>query len=149
MILVSEAGDDTAWPLTEMMTSPPRSPAVSAAVPQNTPSTSAPDFTGAIFFGMVICPVLSRQLWLPLPLSLRARGCRRVLAAGHDDAEESAQADLNGGVAAPSGRDQPGDRDSPIDRDREALVLLVAETPGLCGGVHADHLAGRVHQRAA
>ena len=91
MILVSEAGDDTAWPLTEMMTSPPRSPAVAAAVLQNTPSTSAPDFTGAIFFGMVICPVLSRQLWLPpvalpnppSPCSCSARcRCGLVDAAG-------------------------------------------------------------------
>src|SRR5580704_1284415 len=82
--LVSDTGDDTACPFTEVITSPAARPAVFAGVLQNTPSISAPDFTGAILFGMIMVCSLDRQPWAwlgwpPNPLfcwSCKARWCR-------------------------------------------------------------------------
>ena len=47
MTLVSEAGEVTAWPLTETMTSPALRPAFAAVVPHRLPRTSAPELAGA------------------------------------------------------------------------------------------------------
>ena len=52
------------------MTSPAKIPAESAAVPQITPSTSAPDLAGAIFAGVAVASPgrQSRPLLITLPV---------------------------------------------------------------------------------
>ena len=67
MIVVSEPGDVTAWPLTAVMTSPAPSPAEAAALPQSTLSMSAPELAGAIVVGTELDVLVVTQLWLPLP----------------------------------------------------------------------------------
>ena len=69
---VSEPGEETACPPMDVITSPANRPAVAAAVPHSTPSTSAPDLAGAMLAGTaVVSPLL--QL---LPLPLMAPVCR-------------------------------------------------------------------------
>ena len=92
-------------PFTEMMTSPLASPLVAEGVLHSTPSTSAPAFTGAIFrrnahvlVGGQAALRAARTvgesavlLRLQCALPRRVTGGRGVLA-GHQDAEEPAQA---------------------------------------------------------
>src|ERR1700689_5014087 len=60
----SASGEETARPFAVMITSPAVSPAASAAVPQSTPSTSAPESTGATETGTPAPASVGRQpIW--------------------------------------------------------------------------------------
>src|SRR5271165_7006769 len=61
-MFISEAGDDTGWLLTLVMTSPGTSPTAAAGVRQSDPSTSVPELTGATWVGTPACWLLARQL---------------------------------------------------------------------------------------
>src|ERR1700729_1915446 len=58
---VSAVGEVTAWPLTEVITSPLTRPAAPAAVPHSTPSSSAPRLTGAIEAGTEVSELSRTQ----------------------------------------------------------------------------------------
>jgi len=61
---VSESGEETARPSAVMITSPAVIPAASAAVPHSTPSTSAPESTGATEAGTPAPASVGRQpIW--------------------------------------------------------------------------------------